>query len=258
MWSKSYIMGSFLYITPNLQTMRAIIIEDESLATQELIASLETVAPDIEIVATARSIAQAIEVIEDVEHDILFMDIELGDGRSFEIFNSVEVEVPVIYITAYDSYPLEAFKHHGVAYLLKPFGLDDLKVAIDKLALFRSKSIKEKFQKRFLIKVGNQVKSIRTKEIAYFMADGKYLYLRTVQNDQYLVDNTISNLISILNPTKFFQINRKFIINFNSIAKMGRHTNGRIKITLKQPPTDDVDVVVSADRVVAFKKWLNK
>ena len=238
--------------------MKAIIIEDENLATQELIASLEVVAPEIEIVATARSIAEATKVIEEVEHDILFMDIELGDGKSFDIFEKVEVEVPVIYITAYDIYPLDAFKHHGIAYLLKPFGLDDLKVAIDKLALFRSKSVKERFQKRFIIRVGNLVKSIRTKDIAYFMADGKYLYLHTHNNDQHLVDNTISNLTSILNPIKFFQINRKFIINFNSIDKMSRHTNGRIKITLKHPPTDDTEVVVSADRAAAFKKWLNK
>lgn len=115
--------------------MRAIIIEDEPLSVAELRTTLAEVAPQIEVVATASSVAEAAAVIAGVGHDLIFMDIHLGDGSGFDIFQRTEISVPVIFITAYDSYALKAFENKGIDYLLKPFGLDDLRRAIDKLGL---------------------------------------------------------------------------------------------------------------------------
>lgn len=242
--------------------MRAIIVEDEALAVEELISSLKIVAPYIHIVAVANSIAEAIKVIENNTHDLIFMDIHLGDGDSFEIFKQAKVESPVIFITAHDTHSLKAFHNQGIGYILKPFSHDDLAKAISKLSLLQpiqnvdtadNKAIKE----RFIVNVGPKVKSIKSDEIAYFMADGKYLYLYTFNNNNYLIEQTISKIINNLSPTLFFQINRKFIISFDAIVDMVKYPNNRIKITLNPPPKDNSEVIVSADRVIAFRQWLN-
>ena len=166
--------------------MRAIIIEDEPLSVAELRTTLAEVAPQIEVVATASSVAEAAAVIAGVGHDLIFMDIHLGDGSGFDIFQRTEISVPVIFITAYDSYALKAFENKGIDYLLKPFGREDLQRAIDKLGLLSgggSASAEHGaptqtppvYQERFLVHMGARMKSVTTAEIAYFMADGKYL-----------------------------------------------------------------------------------
>ena len=168
--------------------MRAIIIEDEPLSVAELRTTLAEVAPQIEVVATASSVAEAAAVIAGVGHDLIFMDIHLGDGSGFDIFQRTEISVPVIFITAYDSYALKAFENKGIDYLLKPFGREDLQRAIDKLGLLSgggSASAEHGaptqtppvYQERFLVHMGARMKSVTTAEIAYFMADGKYLHL---------------------------------------------------------------------------------
>ena len=170
--------------------MRAIIIEDEPLSVAELRTTLAEVAPQIEVVATASSVAEAAAVIAGVGHDLIFMDIHLGDGSGFDIFQRTEISVPVIFITAYDSYALKAFENKGIDYLLKPFGREDLQRAIDKLGLLSeggSASAEHGaptqtppvYQERFLVHMGARMKSVTTAEIAYFMADGKYLHLVT-------------------------------------------------------------------------------
>ena len=170
--------------------MRAIIIEDEPLSVAELRTTLAEVAPQIEVVATASSVAEAAAVIAGVGHDLIFMDIHLGDGSGFDIFQRTEISVPVIFITAYDSYALKAFENKGIDYLLKPFGREDLQRAIDKLGLLSGGGSASAepgaptqtppvYQERFLVHMGARMKSVTTAEIAYFMADGKYLHLVT-------------------------------------------------------------------------------
>lgn len=239
--------------------MKAIIVEDELLAAQELEDALGRIAPEVAVVATARSVAQAVRVVASTAHDIIFMDVHLGDGNSFEIFKKTAVTAPVIFITAYDTYTMEAFRNQGVDYLLKPFSDSELRRAIDKLLLLSS-AVEDKttYQERFLISVGAKLRSISTSEIAYFMADGKYLHLITSDGGNYIVDSTITTTAARLNPNQFFQINRKFIISFNSISEMFRHTNNRIKVVLNPTPQDNLEAVVSNDRVSAFREWLNR
>lgn len=254
--------------------MKAIIVEDEQLSTAELIGSLGEVAPWIEVVAVARSVEQAVEVIGNVPYDLIFMDINLGDGKSFDIFDRVEVTAPVIFITAYDQYALQAFRNKGIDYLLKPFSREELRSAIDKLGLL-GQSVPltvasapnpvavpmvdhTVLQERFLVNIGAKMRSVAVDEIAYFMADGKYLHMRTFDGADYIVDSTITGVSERLSTRRFFQINRKFIISFESISEMIKHSNNRVKVILSPAPTVSQESVVSAERVQEFRQWLNR
>lgn len=249
--------------------MRAIIIEDEPLSVAELRTTLAEVAPQIEVVATASSVAEAAAVIAGVGHDLIFMDIHLGDGSGFYIFQRTEISVPVIFITAYDSYALKAFENKGIDYLLKPFGREDLQRAIDKLGLLSgggSASAEHGaptqtppvYQERFLVHMGARMKSVTTAEIAYFMADGKYLHLVTHDGKDYIVDRTLTEVGEKLPPNLFFRINRRFIVAFDAIREMIRYSGSRIKVVLHPPLAEGEEAFVSTDRVPDFRQWLNR
>ncbi|WP_279070036.1 LytR/AlgR family response regulator transcription factor [Alistipes timonensis] len=249
--------------------MKAIIIEDEPLSAAELRTSLAEVAPYIEVVATASSVAEAVETIDRVDHDLIFMDIHLEDGSGFDIFERADISVPVIFITAYDSYALKAFENKGIDYLLKPFGLDDLRRAIDKLGLLSgggSASAEHGaptqtppvYQERFLVHMGARMKSVTTAEIAYFMADGKYLHLMTHDGKDYILDRSLTDVGEKLPPNLFFRINRRFIISFDAIREMIRYSGSRIKVLLNPPLAEGEEAFVSTDRVPDFRQWLNR
>ena len=249
--------------------MKAIIIEDEPLSVAELRTTLTEVAPQIEVVATAASVAEAANVIAGVSHDLIFMDIHLEDGSGFDIFDRADITVPVIFITAYDSYALKAFENKGIDYLLKPFGREDLQRAIDKLGLLSgggSASAEQGaptqtppvYQERFLVHMGARMKSVTTAEIAYFMADGKYLHLVTHDGKDYIVDRTLTEIGEKLPPNLFFRINRRFIIAFDSIREMIRYSGSRIKVVLNPPLAEGEEAFVSTDRVQDFRQWLNR
>ena len=249
--------------------MRAIIIEDEPLSVAELRTTLAEVAPQIEVVATASSVAEAAAVIAGVGHDLIVMDIHLGDGSGFDIFQRTEISVPVIFITAYDSYALKAFENKGIDYLLKPFGREDLQRAIDKLGLLSgggSASAEHGaptqtppvYQERFLVHMGARMKSVTTAEIAYFMADGKYLHLVTHDGKDYIVDRTLTEVGEKLPPNLFFRINRRFIVAFDAIREMIRYSGSRIKVVLHPPLAEGEEAFVSTDRVPDFRQWLNR
>ena len=269
--------------------MKAIIVEDEKLAANELTNRLREVAPQIEVAATAASVAEAVKVIDTEAPDLIFMDINLGDGSSFDIFEQVEIAVPVIFITAYDEYALKAFKHQGIDYILKPFESEELARAVAKLNLTghgRRKDSKsatrteeqkdstgiespvlpasppgghlKNYQERFLVNIGSRMRSIVAGEVAYFMADGKYVTLFTHEGNSYLIHQTIASLSERLAPALFFRINRRFIVSFSAIREMVRYSNNRIKILLKPAPPDSTDAIVSADRVQGFREWLNQ
>ena len=249
--------------------MRAIIIEDEPLSVAELRTTLAEVAPQIEVVATASSVAEAAAVIAGVGHDLIFMDIHLGDGSGCDIFQRTEISVPVIFITAYDSYALKAFENKGIDYLLKPFGREDLQRAIDKLGLLSgggSASAEHGaptqtppvYQERFLVHMGARMKSVTTAEIAYFMADGKYLHLVTHDGKDYIVDRTLTEVGEKLPPNLFFRINRRFIVAFDAIREMIRYSGSRIKVVLHPPLAEGEEAFVSTDRVPDFRQWLNR
>lgn len=250
--------------------MTAIIIEDEPLAVLELESVLEEIAPDIKVVARLGSVREGVKWLQENEVQLIFTDIHLGDGRSFEIFKQVKIDTPVIFITAYDKYVLQAFKTQGVAYILKPFDPEDIQQALDKVKSLYALGGKEgsrteviaggteTYQQRFLVQIGAKMRSVPAEEVAYFMADGKYLLLYTFDGGKYIVGQTVSGIEDRLDPKRFFRINRKFIVNFQAIQDMIRYSNNRIKIVLLPAPPENVEALVSADRVREFRDWLNR
>lgn len=242
--------------------MKAAIIEDEPLAIAELENLLGEVAPDVRIVARLDSVAESVRWLRDNSADLLFMDIHLGDGQSFDIFEEVKITAPVIFITAYDEYALKAFKFQGVDYILKPFDRGELRRALRKVATLAAAGESlplavASYQERFLVSLGAKMKSVAADDVAYFMADGKYLLLFTRDGQNYILDSTISAIEGKLNPARFFKVSRKFIISYSSIREMVRYSNSRVRIHLSPSPPDGVEVVVSADRLPDFKRWLN-
>lgn len=252
--------------------MKAIIIEDEPLSVAELRNTLAEVAPYIEVVATAASVAEAAEILPRTDYDLLFMDIHLGDGNGFDIFRRTEVNAPVIFITAYDTYAMRAFENKGIDYLLKPFGREDLRRAIDKLGLLARVNTAaaagssdpaagpsgEVWQERFLVQIGARMRSVTAAEIAYFMTDGKYLHLVTLDGKDYLLDRSLTDVGEKLSPRRFFRINRRLIISFESIREMVRYSGSRIKVVLDPPLPEGEEALVSTDRVQEFRQWLNR
>ena len=232
--------------------MNAVIIEDEYLAASELERLLGEVAPDVAILAKLDSVSESVKWLRKNKVDVIFMDIHLGDGQSFDIFEQVEITVPVIFITAYDEYAL------------KPFDKDELMNALSKLdslsatnAPFPAASLTV-YQERFLVTVGTKMKSVAIGDVAYFMADGKYLVLFTRDGQNFILDQTISGIESKLNPTRFFKINRKFIISYDAIKEMVKYSNSRIKIILSPLPPSGIEAIVSSERIQEFKQWLNQ
>lgn len=243
--------------------MTAIIIEDEALAAEELSRILRDLAPELRILAFLDSVRESVEWLRTNRVDLIFSDIHLGDGKSFEIFSRVEVTVPVVFITAYDEYALEAFQHQGVAYILKPFDREAIGQTLRKVnTWFGQETPGQKsgaaFQTRWLVQLGNKMKSVPVEEIAYFMADGKYLMLYTFDGAEYIVDQTITGIEPKLNPRLFFRINRKFIVSFKSIREMLRYSNSRIRVVLAPKPPSDIEAIVSTERLPEFKEWLNR
>lgn len=244
--------------------MTAIIIEDEPLAVMELEKILKEIAPEIEIIARPDSVQESVLWLKENRVDLIFSDIHLGDGKSFDIFQQVEVKVPVVFITAYDEYALQAFKNQGIDYILKPFDREEIRQALDKVGNWLGKEIKianlgtSGYQERFLVQMGVRIKSVPVTEVAYFMADGKYLMLFTFDGAGYVVDQTIAGVEGRLNPKCFFRINRKFIVNYDAIKDMIRYSNSRIKIVLSPEPPEKIEAIVSAERIKEFREWLNR
>lgn len=250
--------------------MRVLIVEDEELAADTLQKILMLINPDIQILAILGTVEAAVNWLERNTADLLFMDIHLGDGESFQIFQQVVVDSPVIFTTAYDQYTLKAFKNQGIDYLLKPFDEDDVRVALTKLESIRKISadtIQQTFLKsepsssgtrnRFMVKMGKLIKTVQSDDVAYFMAEDKYLFLVTKDKQNYIIEETISSLEPQLDHVNFFRINRKFIINIDAIKEMYKLSRNRVRIVLTPPPVDGTEVVVSEERAEAFKNWLN-
>ena len=250
--------------------MTVLIIEDEELAATTLQNMLVQINPNIQILAILGTVEAAVSWLSSNNADLLFMDIHLGDGESFQIFQQVSISSPVIFTTAYDQYTLKAFKNQGIDYLLKPFDEEDVSAALQKLNNIRKpgtapmKFVPEapptspaRIRNRFMVKAGTLLKTIPSDEVAYFMAEDKYLYLVTRQGQQYIIEETIGSLEPKLDPVDFFRINRKFIININSIKEMYKRSRNRVRIILSPLPQDE-DVVVSEERAEAFKNWLNQ
>ncbi|MEQ6120562.1 LytTR family DNA-binding domain-containing protein [Reichenbachiella sp. MALMAid0571] len=250
---------------------RVLIIEDEFYAAQKLIRQLQNIDPEVEILDTLDSVDESIDWLKNHSADLIFLDIHLGDDQSFKIFEKIKIKTPIIFTTAYDQYAIKAFKLNSIDYLLKPVNKKELQQALKKFheqnlqsqafdykALLTSLQSGESlnYQKRFLVYYGDKVKSISNESIAYFFAEGKYAYLVGDDGKEYIVDYTLEKLDNMLDPEKFFRINRQYIISINSIKEMITYTKGRLKIELK--PETKKEAIVSIERASEFKKWLNK
>lgn len=251
--------------------MKAIIIEDEKLSAEHLEHLLKKIDPGIEVTAIVDSVKKSLELLTGrIKADLLFVDIHLADGSSFEIFSRILIDTPVIFTTAYDEYAIKAFKLNSVGYLLKPIGIDDLKGALAKYKRLNSihhtniiedianayQQINKQYKNRFMVKMGDSIASVKTDEIAHFISEDGLVLLATSNGKRYTVDYTLDNLESLIPPDTFFRINRKVIIHINSIQKVGSYFNSRLK--LNSATLTDEDGIVSRERVNDFKKWLDK
>lgn len=248
--------------------MNVVIIEDERLAAQRMERLLSDLPHEIKVVAILDSVKSAVDWFNNGLHiDLAFMDIQLGDGLSFDIFNLTKVNCPVIFTTAFDEYSLQAFKVNSIDYLLKPIDSQDIKQAIDKFIEIQIpkdyhqklndllKTLTKKYKERFVIKVADRIKTVETANILYFYSMGKASYLHSNENREYDIEHTLEQLEEMLSPIQFFRINRKYIIQLNSINEIISWTNSRLKVKLKS--CEDDDIFVSRERVKAFKEWLD-
>ncbi len=238
---------------------KILIVEDENWASESLLEKLDQLIATKFQSTIITTVREAADWLLKNEVDLIFMDVQLGDGLSFEIFDQVKVQAPVIFTTAFEDYALKAFQNQGYAYLLKPYDDDELQQALDKVVPFIVQETKEiQYKTRFLVRYGMRLKSIPTTEIAYFMAEDKILYGYTKDGDQFIVDDTITGLVSRLDPTFFFQVNRKFIIQIDAIVDMLKVARNRIRLQLQPPLPAGIEVIVSEDKSSDFQMWLDR
>jgi DNA-binding LytR/AlgR family response regulator len=250
--------------------MNILIIEDEAVAADRLESMLQEVMPDCRIMAKIGSVKESVKWLQKNTADIIFLDIQLSDGLSFSIFDQVAVSTPVIFTTAYDQYAVKAFQLNSVDYLLKPVRSKDLNESLQKLQsmksafsidfedLFRAyQGLDHSYKKRFLIRIGDHYKKIEVKEIAYFFAMEKSIFFKTFKNKTLTIDYTLDSLEEIMDPSQFFRINRKYLINMDAIDKMVAWGRGRILLNLNPSTEKDMDAIVSMERSADFKKWIN-
>lgn len=246
--------------------MNVLIIEDEPLAGQELVRLIHKRFPSFEILAILDSVENSVAWLQNHCADLIFMDIELSDGISFDIFERVEVKTPIIFTTAYDQYALRAFQVNGIGYLLKPIIEADLVKAIEKLdqstyaldnlkKLLASMQSPQRYKDRFSIKSGDKFMSIDISDIAYFYAEERVTFVVTNQNRRHIIDYTLETLEPLLDPHLFFRITRGCIASIGSIGCVSKYFNSRLKIKLA--PAFEGEMLVSRVRVPAFLKWLD-
>ena len=251
--------------------MKIIIIEDEEAAASRLKKILLDINPSIEVLAILESIDRSLEWLSaNQSPQLIFADIQLADGPSFEIFRRREVKVPVIFITAYDTYALQAFKCNGIDYLLKPVKKADVDKALKKFTYFQREEPSAKidyqemlsaiankkpvFQKRLVVRIGQTIRTVEITEVAYFYTEEKITFVCTGDGKRLPLDYTLEELEKILDPTEFFRINRQFIIYIKAIENMFSYSKSRIKVVLK--PNTEAETIVSSERSADFKEWL--
>ncbi|MBF4465472.1 LytTR family DNA-binding domain-containing protein [Flavobacterium sp. LC2016-12] len=254
--------------------MTTLIIEDEKPAARLLQRKLEKL--EIAVETMLHSVEESVEWFTNNEHpDLIFLDIQLSDGLSFEIFEKIDIKSAIIFTTAYDEYALKAFKLNSIDYLLKPIDEDDLEVAVTKFKTRLPKSNSENqnlqldfeqirrmlsnpfeknFKKRFTVKIGQHLKVITTEEIECFFSENKGTYIHTFDNRNYLIDSTLEILEQELDMKDFFRVSRKFIVPLQAIKEIQVYTNSRLKVIL--PSYKEDEVIVSREKVQDFKSWL--
>ena len=254
--------------------MKILIIEDEQLAAEKLVATVKSIDANYEVVAVLNSVDASIKWLENNEEpDLILSDIHLADGICFNIYSSVKISSPIIFTTAYEKYAIKAFEVNSVDYLLKPVTKERLETAMSKYnTLNNSKGedqaeLYEEFKKilsqnnkeyksRFLCKLGNKIKSVPTTSIRYFYSKDKMTFIIDEDGNRLPVNNTLDEIDSLLDPSDFFRLNRQVITNFSAIDEIHPYFKGRMKLKLN--PNADMDIVISTERTPLFKAWLDR
>lgn len=247
--------------------MKVIVVEDERLAAERLTTLLQEYDPAVKVMACLESVEETVAYLKSHAHpDLLLLDIHLSDGRSFDIFNQVQYNRPVVFTTAYDQYALEAFKMFSVDYILKPVAGEALAAALNKYRHIATSfnlpdynrlvpHLQEQHtKKRFLGKVGQRLFFIETADIAFFQADNKIVYLVDKNANRYVVDYTMERLEAALDPKEFFRLNRRYMVRISAIEQVKPYFNNRLKLLVKGAQQQD-EMVVSRERVADFRQW---
>ena len=250
--------------------MKILIIEDEQPAAKQLTKMLQKANPSITIIETIDSVEASVKWLNTFPSpDAIFMDIQIADGLSFDIFNHTDINCPVVFTTAFDQYAIKAFRVNALDYLLKPIDEDELNDVINKLKQQKrtpqynadflqnlsSKFTKtNEFKSRFLIKQGTALNFVETNDIAFFFSEDGLTHFYSIHNKKHLIEQTLDELEHQLNPSDYFRINRKIIVSIKSIKKISPHFNSRLKLELNPHYLDDI--FVARERVFDFKTWL--
>lgn len=255
-------------------SLKVLIVEDETPAVEKLERYLQKYSASITVAGVCDSVESAVNWLKENQAgiDLIFMDIQLKDGLSFKIFSLVAVQKPVIFITAYNEYALDAFKVNSIDYLLKPVTFSDLSgsllklenlrdqlvindVKLEKLKTLAGDTSSKVYKNRFMVKVGDHIRSITTDQVIFFFADGRDVYLVTQQMRKFIIDFTLEALEEVLEPKNFFRVNRTYILSIHFIQDVVMYSNSRLKITTQ--PAWDKEIIVSREKVNEFKEWFD-
>lgn len=253
--------------------MNVVIIEDEHLTAERISTLLREIDPGIEVISIIDSVKRSVEWFSSNEQpDLVFMDIQLADGLSFDVFDAVKIEAPVIFITAFQEYAIKAFKVNSVDYLLKPVSEEDLRNALAKFKRYFNKEItvpaiggdllrniremiSKPYKSRFMVRVGDHIKTVEVEDILYFYSLQKGTYLHSSDNRNYVIDYTLGRLEEMLDPLLFHRINRKYLISHRAITDLITLSSSKLKVKLLH--ADDDDIYISRERVATIKEWLD-
>lgn len=250
--------------------MKALIIEDENIASKRLANLVKELAPDVEVLERISSVEEGVAWFKkNALPDLIFLDIQLNDGYGFDIIDELKEHPPIIFTTAYNEYAIRGFKYNGLDYLLKPIDKRDLENALNKFR--KTKLIPEKeneqkyeqlknlfskeYKRRFMVKIGNQFNSFNVENIAYFKSYEGMIYLRNINGKKYPIEYSLDQLEDILDPIQFFRINRKYMVSVNAVNEIHSYFNSRL--LLKLNPHEEEQIIVSRERTTNFKKWLD-
>jgi two-component system LytT family response regulator len=254
--------------------MHVLIIEDEAPAARRLEQLIRQYDSTVSVSGVLESVGAAVRWLSShPAPDLIFMDIQLADGISFDIFRQTEVKTPVIFTTAYDEYALQAFKVNSIDYLLKPIEQESLNESMRKYYQLKEQFIQPEpallrdlmqslqggqkaYKSRFLVKLGDRLVFIFTQQVAYFMAEDKLVFIVTSDNKKYNTDYSLDELENLLSPNDFFRINRQYITHIQSIKNIHHYFNGKLKLNLHPEPAQEV--LISRERAALFKKWLDQ
>ncbi len=257
-----------------MKIIRTVVVEDEAVTARNLIHLLGEIEKKIAVLSTLSSVKEAVDWFteNDTAYDLVFMDIRLADGLSFDIFKKIDIDKPVIFVTAYNDYAIAAFKNNGIDYILKPFDEEEIAIAVNKykrwigstapsaLPVFADlvaqlANHSKSYKKSFLIHYRDKLIPVESAKISWFYTANEIVYARTIDDKQYVMDFTMEQLEQQLEPNSFFRANRQFIINRKAIMEIEFYFNGRLSVKVK--PAADEQILISKARVSEFRNWMN-